>query len=148
MTMIRHIVLLKFKQGISATEIQSVFDALHDLRLTIPQILHFNWGPYKSNEGLNKGYTHGFVMEFENETARDIYLVHPDHVRVANEIVLPALENGKESVIAFDYPKYRTTDEASIKSLIAAKNTASQPDKNVPQPHVTTLKLPPVLSKL
>ena len=32
-----------------------------------------------SPEGLDQGYTHGFVMTFADATARDSYLKHPDH---------------------------------------------------------------------
>lgn len=103
--MIRHIVLVKFKNNISNAEIQAVFKALDDLRKSIPEIISYSWGEYRSKEGLNKGFTHSFVMKFKDENARDIYLNHPEHKRVAEKIVLPVLEDGFNSVIAFDYDK-------------------------------------------
>ena len=30
-------------------------------------------------DGWNKGTTHGFILTFNSEKARDEYLVHPDH---------------------------------------------------------------------
>lgn len=47
-------------------------------------------GPYNGNEGLNDGFTHGFLMTFESAESRDAYLPHPLHEEV-KEIVVPAL---------------------------------------------------------
>ena len=33
----------------------------------------------------DKGLTHCFILTFESETARDIYLPHPEHMRVVEE---------------------------------------------------------------
>ena len=41
-------------------------------------------------EGLSEGFTHSFVMLFENAAARDAYLPHPAHVAAA-EAVVPRL---------------------------------------------------------
>jgi hypothetical protein len=101
--MIKHIVLLAFKKNLSSQQIQAILNALHELRNVIPEIASFSSGPNQSPEGLNKEYTHAFIMEFNNAAERDIYLNHPEHQRVASEIVIPALEDGINSVIAFDY---------------------------------------------
>lgn len=100
---VKHIVLLSFKSALSKTDIEQVMLSLADLRKVIPQILSFSWGENNSPENLNRDYLHGFVMEFKNTADRDVYLKHPEHVKVANEILLPALENGSESLIVFDY---------------------------------------------
>ena len=47
-------------------------------------------GPYDSPEGLNDGFTHGFVMTFDTAASRDAYLPHPEHERV-KDIVVPRL---------------------------------------------------------
>ena len=64
----------------------------------VPGLLDITHGPYDSSEGLNEGFTHGFIMTFESPAARDTYLPHPEHERV-KEIVLPCLER----VIVFDF---------------------------------------------
>jgi len=51
-----------------------------------------------SDEGLNQGYTHGFLMTFESIAARNAYLPHPEHERVKAELLLYI-----DSVIAFDF---------------------------------------------
>jgi hypothetical protein len=101
--MIRHIVLLAFKKNLAEKNIQFVFSELDHLKQIIPQILTYTWGCCESPENLHKGFLHGFVMEFSTEADRDFYLTHPEHVRVAKDVIFPALENGFESVIVFDY---------------------------------------------
>ena len=51
-----------------------------------------------SDEGLNDGFTHGFVMTFDSPKSRDEYLPHPEHERV-KLVVVPNLER----VMVFDF---------------------------------------------
>jgi len=95
---VHHLVLLKFRPDTTAGAIAELFRALADLRTSIPGIEHFCGGPYSSPEGLNQGFTHGFVMTFASPAARNAYLTHPEHDRVKVRF-LP----GVESVIAFDF---------------------------------------------
>ena len=97
MAHVQHMVLLKMKPG-RDERTHELFAALAALRATIPGILHFSGGPYASPEGLNQGYTHGFLITFADAAARDHYLTHPDHEEV-KQTFLPHVE----SVIAFDY---------------------------------------------
>ncbi len=96
--MIKHMVLLEMKAGAGAEQIQRAFRELEGLKELIPGLMDFAGGPYSSPEGLNAGYTHGFVMTFENAASRDVYLPHPEHERVKS-IVRPLVD----SVIAFDF---------------------------------------------
>ena len=100
---IRHIVLLPFKKSLLKQDIEQVMTAIGDLKKSIPQILSFSWGENNSIEHLEQGYFHGFVMEFKDEEARGIYLNHPEHVRVVQSRILPALEGGAGSALVFDY---------------------------------------------
>lgn len=100
--MMKHIVLLQFKETHTLEEIKHAFDLLEGLGKVIPQIKSFKYGKYDSNEGLNHGFDYGFEIEFDNAEDRDIYLVHPDHVEVAGKII-PMLKNGTDSLMAFDY---------------------------------------------
>jgi hypothetical protein len=97
------VVLLPFRQSLSKAEIEYVMVSLSNLKNAIPQILSFSWGENNSPENLHRGYLHGFIMEFKNDYDRKIYLEHPEHIKVAEEIVLPALVNGSQSPIVFDY---------------------------------------------
>jgi hypothetical protein len=95
---VQHMVLLKFKPAVSAERITAVFQELSQLKQLIPGIEHFAGGPYSSPEGLDGGFTHGFLMTFRDASARNTYLAHPEHERVKQGI-LP----GVASVIAFDF---------------------------------------------
>ncbi|SRR4028119_715751 len=98
MTKIQHMVLLKIKPEVTPEKITDLFNQLAELQQLIPGITYFSGGPYSSSEGLNQGYTHGFLMTFESIDARDIYLPHPEHERVK-----AALLQCIDGVIAFDF---------------------------------------------
>ncbi len=101
MPQVVHTVLLRFQSNLPAETIEDLFQQLRELQRKIPGILTFSGGPYSSPEGLNRGYTHGFVMRFADEASRDAYLPHPEHQRVV-ERLLPLLE-GDSGAIAFDW---------------------------------------------
>ncbi len=85
---LRHIVLFGFKPGADATQVVSRFSALRDL---VPGVDDLEWGVDVSPEGLGQGHTHCFTLTFAHETARDAYLVHPDHLSFV-EWVGPSIE--------------------------------------------------------
>lgn len=101
--MIRHIVLLQFKPDLQQSIIYSALDQLGLLKKCIPSIKSFSYGKNCSPENLNQGFSHVFVMEFEDESGRELYLNHPEHKRIARDSILPLLENGLDSALAIDY---------------------------------------------
>ena len=98
MPKVKHIALLKFKEGTTQEQIDQTFDQILELSESIDGIEDYVSGVNNSPEGLNQGYTHGFVMTFKDAAARDAYLPHADHERVKST-VLPSLE----SVLVFDF---------------------------------------------
>jgi len=76
---LRHVVLFKFKEGTDPAAIKAVEEAFADLQNKIPEIKDFEWGLNNSPEGLDKGFTHCFILTFDNEEGRAVYLPHPDH---------------------------------------------------------------------
>jgi hypothetical protein len=98
MAKVKHIAVIKFKDGTPQEQIDKVFDQLMDLSETISGIEDYVSGPNNSPEGLTQGHTHGFIMTFEDVGARDAYLNHPEHVRFQKE-VLPYVD----SVLVFDF---------------------------------------------
>ncbi len=98
MARMQHMVLLRFKPQVSEDQIADFFALLANLQEVIPGIEHFGCGPYASPEGMNHGYTHGFLMTFRDKTDRDRYLDDPQHERVKQQI-LPWVE----SVVVFDF---------------------------------------------
>jgi hypothetical protein len=101
--MIHHIVLMRFKESLSEAEVAKIMADVRHLKVTIPQIFSFSDGVNCSVEGLAKGFTHAFTILFETTADRDAYLVHPDHVHLANNILVPNLKDGVEGAIVFDY---------------------------------------------
>lgn len=95
---LRHIVLFKFKEEATKAQIKNVEEAFAELPLKIKEIKEFEWGLNNSPENLDKGFTHGFLLTFDSEAGRDIYLPHPDH-KAFGEIVGPLLED----VFVLDY---------------------------------------------
>lgn len=96
--MTRHFGVFEFKPEITHEQIDESFVALTDLTNKIPGLLSVEHGPYKSDEGLNDGFTHGFIMTFESPEARDAYLPHPDHIKVV-DLVQPRLKR----LVVFDF---------------------------------------------
>ncbi|WP_299532809.1 Dabb family protein [Ulvibacterium sp.] len=78
-SVLRHVVLFKFKEGTSQEKISEIEDAFAALPSKIPEIAGYEWGLNNSPEGLNKGLTHAFLLTFNSEADRAIYLPHPDH---------------------------------------------------------------------
>lgn len=98
MLQIQHMALLKFKPEVTTDKIEYLFNQLAQLKQLIPGISYFSGGSYSSKEGLNKDFTHGFLMTFESIEARDNYLPHPEHERVKAEI-LPYIND----LVVFDF---------------------------------------------
>ena len=91
MPQVHHVVLVKFKPG-QDQQAPALFAALAALQRELPDLVSFRYGANSSPEGLNRGFTHGFVMIFAAAAARDRYLSHPDHERVKTRF-LPFVEN-------------------------------------------------------
>ncbi len=91
MSKVKHIGLIKFKEGTSTEQIDNLFDQLLDVTENIAGLEDYVSGPNSSPEGLNQGYSHAFIMTFTDAAARDAYLPHPDHERF-KEIALPLIE--------------------------------------------------------
>ncbi len=98
MSEVKHVVLFQFKQGTSDDQIAGIYAELAGLEDLIPGIEEFIGGPYSSPEGMNRDYSHGFIMTFTDAASRDAYLPHPEHERVKGQII-PLLEK----VVAFDF---------------------------------------------
>jgi hypothetical protein len=98
MSKVKHIVLLKFKEGITQEQIDTLFAEILDLTENVPGVEDYVAGTNNSPEGLNKGFTHGFVMTFTDAQTRDAYLNHADHQRVKAQI-LEMMDDG----LAFDF---------------------------------------------
>jgi hypothetical protein len=76
---LKHVVAFKFKEGTSKEDIAKLEAAFKGLEKKIKVIKGFEAGMNNSPEGLNKGFTHGWILTFNSEEDRNSYLKHPDH---------------------------------------------------------------------
>jgi hypothetical protein len=96
--LLRHVVLLKFKDGTSAADIRRIENAFSALPSRIDAICDFEWGTDVSVENRQKGFTHCFVVSFRSEADRAKYLPHPAHQEFG-ELLGPYLDD----VLVLDY---------------------------------------------
>lgn len=100
--MLRHVVLIKFRPDLDLSAIGLVLGSVVKLKDRIDGILAITTGANSSPENLEKGFRHGFVVDFRDAAARDAYLPHPEHVRVGTALV-EAAEGGIAGILVFDY---------------------------------------------
>ena len=95
---IRHLVCLKFHETASADQIAEIEERFPLLKHSIEGIVSIEWGTNNSPEGLNKGFTHCFIVTFANDAARSTYLPHPKHQEFV-DILKPLIDD----VFVIDY---------------------------------------------
>lgn len=97
-SVLRHVVMFKFKEAATKDDIRKVQEAFSALPSKIPQIASYEWGTNNSPEGLDKGFTHIFFLTFKSEEDRAVYLPHPDH-KAFGDVLGPHLDD----VLVLDY---------------------------------------------
>ena len=96
--MVRHFGVFQFYPHVTSAEIDETFTAMKSMVGQIPGLLDMEHGPYDSDEGLDDGFTHGFIMTFDSIESRDAYLPHPIHEKV-KDLAVPRLER----LMVFDF---------------------------------------------
>lgn len=103
---VKHRVLMKVKANTDMGVVASIFQDLDALRQSNLGILDFAGGPFDPSaqgpEGLELGYTHGFIMTFDSRDNRDRYNTAPEHLAIARRIIDNA-DEGIDGVLAFDF---------------------------------------------
>jgi quinol monooxygenase YgiN len=84
--MIRHVVLLKFSEETTTERRAELAAAFAGLATQVPPVRSLEWGLNASPEQLDKGFTHCFMVTFDDEAARDAYLPHPAHLAFVREL--------------------------------------------------------------
>ena len=95
---LRHVVLLKFKEDSSPEQVRRIERAFAELPSKIPEIVDLEWGTNNSPEGLAQGFTHCFLVTFNDEKGRAVYLPHPAHKALVR-LLMPRLDK----VLVVDY---------------------------------------------
>lgn len=99
--MIRHIVFIRFKPEMTDAKIFSIFDGLYDIKDKLPGVLSITSGKSKSPEQMERGYMHGFVVDFTDWDALQTYQDHPDHKLLGGKLVANAVA-GIDDILVFD----------------------------------------------
>ena len=99
--MIRHIVLIRFQPGFSDRDIAALFAELHQIKGRVPGLLSIVSGKSESPEQMERGYMHGFVVDFTGWAALQAYQDHPEH-QVLGAKLTAAATGGKDGILCFD----------------------------------------------
>lgn len=95
---LRHVVLLKFKDGATPEQVKAVESAFCALPTKIAEIVDLEWGTNVSEENKTQGFTHCFFLTFRDTAGRAVYLPHPAH-REFGKLLGPCLDK----VLVIDY---------------------------------------------
>ena len=90
--------LFRFKRDATAEEVREVELAFAALPSKIGAIVGFEWGTNVSPEGNDQGFTHCFLVTFEDEAGLETYLPHAAHQEFVT-LVEPIVDD----VLVLDY---------------------------------------------
>lgn len=95
---LRHVVLIKFKDDTTNQQIKDIENAFCALPSKIDAIHDFEWGTDVSNEKRSGGFTHCFLVTFHSGADRAKYIPHPAHKEFGS-ILRPHLDK----ILVIDY---------------------------------------------
>lgn len=99
--MIRHIVLIKFRTDLPEASIAALFKELHAIEGKVPGLISITSGRSESPEQMERGYMHGFVVDFDDWAGLQAYQDNADHQSLGAKLVANAV-GGKEGILCFD----------------------------------------------
>lgn len=96
---LRHAVFFSFKEESSEADVQEVVEAFRTLPGKVEVITEFQSGTNNSPEGLDDGFSHCFLLTFQDEAGRAEYIPHPAHSGEFADVLRPHMEK----VFVVDY---------------------------------------------
>lgn len=99
--MLKHLVLLKFREHLSEQDLNAIVNGLSDLKKSLPGIMSFSYGSYIGEGKRNKGYNYAFSMDFVDQEFLQEYLEHPKHIQVKERIDRALAED--DGMLVFEY---------------------------------------------
>ncbi|SMC19079.1 Stress responsive A/B Barrel Domain [Desulfacinum hydrothermale DSM 13146] len=94
--MIKHVVLLKFKPGVTEEDVESLEKGLDALPGAIPEILSYDFG--RDIVRSERSFDFGLVSSFKDLESLKRYQVHPEHVKV-----LEIVKRICDQIVAVDF---------------------------------------------
>ena len=99
--MIRHIVLTRFRYDVDESTIADICSGLAAVADRLDGAHDFAGGPSNSPEDLERGYTHGFTIDFDDHAALAAYADDPEHQALGSQLVANA-EGGRNGLLVVD----------------------------------------------
>ncbi|MCB0976018.1 MAG: Dabb family protein [Acidimicrobiales bacterium] len=88
---IRHIVVMKFREGTTPDAVQALADALRGLPAVIPEIVDYRVGP---DLGLaDDSWDFAVSADFDDVDGFRTYREHPDHLAIIRDLIAPHVES-------------------------------------------------------
>jgi hypothetical protein len=100
--MIRHIVLIRHRPGLPTGEVAVIESMFQALRAHLEGFVAYHGGPDVNFEGMERGYCHGHVLDFADQTARMRYHDDPEHKLLGARLVAAA-EGGTDGLLVVDF---------------------------------------------
>ncbi len=105
--MIRHIVLTRFKPETTEEKIAEIYSGLAAVTKAMPGVTGFAGGRSESPEEIERGYMHGFTVDFADWAALQTYSDDPAHKALGAQLVDHAV-GGIDGILVLDIP-FQTT---------------------------------------
>jgi len=99
--MIRHIVLTKFAPDVSEEKIEDLYAKFAALVAELPGASGFTGGRSESPENIERGYMHGFVIDFDSWDALQNYADNDVHKALGGQLVAQAV-GGIDGILVLD----------------------------------------------
>ena len=99
--MIRHIVLTKFKPDTPEDKIASIYEGLSAVTDKMAGARNFAGGRSESPEQIERGYMHGFVVDFDDWAALKTYSDNEEHKALGAQLVENAV-GGIDGILVLD----------------------------------------------
>jgi hypothetical protein len=84
--MFRHVVLYRLRPDLGPAARERVEELIGSLAQRVPGVLELQSGDNAGPDGFTNGYDWGFCMAFADRAARDAYMAHDHHRRVAAQV--------------------------------------------------------------
>ncbi len=99
--MIRHIVLTKFRPDVTEETVAQIYNGLAKVAEALPGAKGFTGGRSQSPEQIERGYMHGFVIDFDDWDALATYQDNEDHKACGAQLVANAV-GGIDGILVLD----------------------------------------------
>ncbi|MBN8999550.1 MAG: Dabb family protein [Rhizobiales bacterium] len=99
--MISHCVFVRYRPDATDAMRDDIYRGLQALKPRIPGLTNIVIGANSSPEGLDKGFSEGFIVTFRDARARDQYLADTEHAKVG-ALLVAAAAGGLDGILVYD----------------------------------------------